>query len=316
MAQKIITLDCQYVFPQYAAAYLLTEGSLGAFIENNTAHSVPILLAALRNEGISPESVQYVIITHVHLDHAGGSSALMKACPNAVLLAHPRAAVHIIDPSKLIRSAKEVYGPEIFSKLYGDIEPIPSQRVRIVEDRESIQFESRVLHFIHTRGHANHHFCIFDPVSEGIFTGDSFGLAYPALQRNGLFVIPSTSPTDFDPIEAKNTLQKILDLKPKRAFLTHFGEIQELREAADQLTEHLNFSEELMNKAIKSSYTDNELTLYCENEMHHYFQNILTHQDMTSDKAVWDLLKTDIHLNAAGIAHSARKTRRGSEKLS
>ena len=159
-------------------------------------------MEVLKKEGLKPEDVQYLIITHVHLDHAGGSSALLKACPNAVLLAHPRAATHIIDPTKLIKSARLVYGESAFEKLYGEIEPVASARVRVMNDGETVQFGSRNLHFFYTRGHANHHFCILDSGSEGIFTGDSFGLAYPALQKNGLLIIPSTSPTDFNPDEA------------------------------------------------------------------------------------------------------------------
>ncbi len=309
--QKTLTLDCQYVFPRYAAAYLLTDRTYGTFIETNTTHCVPSLMSALKNEKIKPENVEFIIITHVHLDHAGGSSALMKACPNAKLLAHPRAAIHLIDPTKLIKSATAVYGADVFNRLYGEIEPIPEKRVRIIQDGEDIVFHSRKFHFIYTLGHAKHHFCIYDSTIEGVFTGDSFGLAYPALQKNGLFIFPSTSPTDFDPLEAKASVRKILALGAKKAFLTHYGEIRELTEAAEQLIRHLDFSEDLMNRAVSSSHSDLELSDYCEKELRIYFHKIFEEKSLASDARAWEIVDNDIRLNAAGIAFAATKLRNG-----
>src|SRR4051812_2894369 len=114
---SVTTIDCNYLAPEFAASYLLHQDGQAAFVDNNTAHAVPLLLAQLRREGLAPEQVAYVIITHVHLDHAGGTSVLMKACPNATLLAHPRATKHIIDPAKLVASARKVYGDALFEKL-------------------------------------------------------------------------------------------------------------------------------------------------------------------------------------------------------
>ena len=181
----------------------MVEKDQAAFVDTNTTHSVPLLIEKLRTLGLSPEAVSYLIITHVHLDHAGGASALLKLCPNATLLAHPKAARHMIDPSKLVTSAKKVYGEAQFDQLYGAIDSIPKERVQVIEDGEVIAFGTRTFQFFYTRGHANHHFCIWDSASNGVFTGDSFGLAYPALQKRGLFIFPSTSPTDFDPDEAR-----------------------------------------------------------------------------------------------------------------
>src|SRR5262249_54286000 len=150
-------------------------------------------------EGLGPEAVDYLIVTHVHLDHAGGSSLLMRECPNARLLAHPRAIPHLVDPSKLVASARQGYGDAEFEKLYGRIDPIEAGRVRAMDDGSRLGWAGAELEFLHTRGHANHHFCILLSESgkpRSIFTGDSFGLAYPELQQSGLFIFPSTSPTD------------------------------------------------------------------------------------------------------------------------
>lgn len=168
--RQVITIDCDYLFPQYAASYLLIEGDRAAFIENNTVHAVPRLLSALKQAGLTPEQVEYVVITHVHLDHAGGSAALMQACPGATLLAHPRAARHVKDPSRLIAGARAVYGDARFEALYGKIDPVPAERVREMGDEEILRWRGREWTFLHTRGHANHHFCIYDSALKGVFT--------------------------------------------------------------------------------------------------------------------------------------------------
>ncbi|MEO5969107.1 MAG: MBL fold metallo-hydrolase [Bdellovibrionia bacterium] len=301
-----ITIDCNYIVPSFAAAYLIAESDRALFIENNTTHATPRLLQALKETGLQPEQVEYLIVTHIHLDHAGGTSKLLEACPNATVLAHPRAAPHLIDPTKLVTSAKQVYGVSAFETLYGDILPIDASRVRVMQDQEVLQFGSRSLKFIYTRGHANHHFCISDSESSGMFTGDSFGLAYPQLQKNGLFIFPSTSPTDFNPVEARLSIQKILDSGAKQAFLTHYGAIGNLEQAAAQLLTHLDFSENLLISATESNEPDSALEAFCQKRLNPYFQDLLTQRGLTES---WDLIKMDLELNSAGIAHVARKRR-------
>ena len=193
------TIDCDYLYPRYAAAYLRIAGDEAAFIEANTGHAAPRLLDTLARSALRPEQVRWVIVTHVHLDHAGGASALMRACPNATLLAHPRAVRHLVDPSKLVASATAVYGAERFRELYGNVDPIDAARVRALDDGESVALGDCDLRFVHTRGHANHHFVVHDPALDAVFTGDAFGLSYPALQRAGRFAFPSTSPDRLRP---------------------------------------------------------------------------------------------------------------------
>ncbi|MBI5242368.1 MAG: MBL fold metallo-hydrolase [Elusimicrobia bacterium] len=304
---RITTIDCEYLFPQIAASFLLEEGDKALFIENNTARCIPLLMKALESAGKRPEQVKYLIITHVHLDHAAGSRALLDACPNAVLLCHPRAERHVVDPSKLIAGVKQVYGERFFEEVYGDIRPVPAQRIRAMQDGEVLRWGSRELVFLHTRGHANHHFCVYDPREEAVFTGDSFGMAFPALQKNGLFIYPSTSPTDFDPAQARAGVQKILQTGAKRAFLTHFGEISALQAAASQILEGLDFSEKLMADAAGVAEAD--LTAFCEGALRGRFRRALERLSLASDPKAWDHVNMDIQLNAAGIAHAARKRR-------
>ncbi len=305
---KPITIDCEYLQPEFAAAYLLVEGDEAAFVETNTAYALPRLLEALSKAGRRPEDVRWVIVTHVHLDHAGGASAVMKACPNATLLAHPRAARHLIDPSRLVASAKQVYGDEPFRKLYGDIEPIPAERVRIMEDEETLRWGSRTLRFLHTRGHANHHFVVHDSASGGVFTGDAFGLRYPMLQGRGLFVLPTTSPTDFDPDEAKRSVRRIAEAASS-VFLTHFGEVTEIEDAAGQLLRHLEFSGELLDRAVARSESGKELIAFCEAALREHYNRELAARGLELDQKGWELLDMDLDLNAQGIALVAEKRR-------
>ena len=309
MNRRIRTIDCHYIQPGFAASFLVHEEGEAYFVETNTFHAVPHLLKALSEEGIEREGVKWIAVTHVHLDHAGGAFALVKACPEAMVLAHPRAAKHLIDPGKLVASAKTVYGEEAFERLYGDIQPVPADRVRILEDGEELLFHGAKLHCIYTRGHANHHFCLFDPVLNGIFTGDSFGLAYPDLQRNGLFIFPSTSPTDFDPTAAKETLDLILASGAKRAFLTHFGELRDLDAAREQLLAHLNFSEMLYEQAKSGTEEFEVLRNRFAPELRKDFAELASRAGLTLTSEDWRMVAADLRLNADGIAFAGIKAR-------
>ncbi|MGD0842834.1 MAG: MBL fold metallo-hydrolase [Geobacteraceae bacterium] len=309
MNRRIRTIDCQYIQPGFAASFLVHEEGEAYFVETNTFHAVPLLLGALKDEGIKCEGVRWIAVTHVHLDHAGGTFALLEACPEAMVVAHPRAAKHLIDPGKLVASAKRVYGEEEFERLYGDIQPVPADRVRILEDGEELPFHGSKLNCIFTRGHANHHFCLLDPVLEGIFTGDSFGLAYPGLQRNGLFIFPSTSPTDFDPTAAKETLDMILFSGANRAFLTHFGELRDLSTAREQLFEHLNFSESLYGEARGGKEEFEVLRSRFEGELRKNFAELASRVGLRLTSEDWRMVETDLRLNADGIAFAGIKAR-------
>jgi glyoxylase-like metal-dependent hydrolase (beta-lactamase superfamily II) len=304
-----VTIDCHYLRPEFAASFLLNDSHHAAFVETNTRYSIPYLLKALTEKKLSPNQVEYIIITHVHLDHSGGAFALMKECPQATVLAHPRAAPHLIDPTRLVASARQVYGESQFQKLYGNIDAIDANRVRALEDGEQVLLGNRKLHFFHTRGHANHHFCIYDSGSNGVFTGDSFGLAYPMLQSHGLFIFPSTSPTDFDPEEARKSIQKILATGAERAFLTHYGAIHQMSEAADQLNTHLDFCENLLWQGIQNSLEKKELQVFFEEKLKTFFKDLLERRGLGGKSEIWEILNLDLEINAAGIAHQAIKRR-------
>lgn len=304
---RLVTIDCDYLGPGIAAAYLRIQGDEVAFVETNTNSAVPKLLAALEQEKLSPKQVRYIIVTHVHLDHAGGTSLLAKACPDATVLAHPRAARHLIDPSKLVASARAVYGAEKFDALYGTIEPIDAARVKSLDDGAEVPFGQTSFRFIHTRGHANHHFIVHDPARASVFTGDTFGLSYPRLQRGKPFVFPSTSPTDFDAPAAHASIDIVKNLAVERAALTHFGEIGDLEIVAAQLHEWIDISSALMEEANRGEPANAEATIRA---------GLVRAMDQAAERAGISLnsedralLELDVGLNAQGLAYAASKLR-------
>jgi glyoxylase-like metal-dependent hydrolase (beta-lactamase superfamily II) len=293
--------------PGVAAAYLRVQGDEAAFVETNTAHAVPKLLAALDQEGLAPEQVRWVIVTHVHLDHAGGASALMRALPNATLLAHPRAARHLVDPSKLVASALAVYGAAQFAKLYGTIEPIDADRVRSLDDGATVPLGDATLRFLHTRGHANHHFIVYDPAREAVFTGDTFGLVYPRLQRARRFAFPSTSPTDFDAALAHASVDIVRETGARRACLTHFGEIEDMDVVAAQLHRWLDLSGALVDLATELDPAAAEPTIRAR--LDEEMTRAAEASGVSLDQEDRALLELDLALNAQGLALAASKRR-------
>lgn len=264
ITDSITTIDGHYNYAGRAAAFLIQDGDEAAFVDTVTRFSTPHLMQALQDKGLKPEQVRYIIVTHVHLDHSGGAAELAKHCPNATVIAHPRATRHIIDPSRLVQSAKPVYGEEQFEKLYGEIEPIDEKRVRGMDDLETLPLGSRTLTFLDAPGHARHHFAIEDSGTNSIFTGDAFGIFYPQLQHGKRpYINYVCAPPQFDPDAAKATIERIRDRGVDRAYLTHFGCCDHVKEGAEQLIEAVDSFDSLVNAAAETTLQDQELLDFC-----------------------------------------------------
>lgn len=236
----ITCIDAAYVKHGMACFYLMEEGDECAVLETGTSHSVAALEQLLFDRGIAVEQVRYIIPTHVHLDHAGGAGAMMAVLPRAQLLIHPRGARHMADPERLVAGAMEVYGQELFQTLYGDIQPIDSNRIRQMRDGETVSLAGRQLEFRHTRGHAEHHFCVWDETSRGWFSGDMFGVSYPwCRSAAGDFVLPSTTPSQFDPDAYLASLDLLDSYAPQRMYLTHHGMLEYSVEKAQLLARQI-----------------------------------------------------------------------------
>jgi glyoxylase-like metal-dependent hydrolase (beta-lactamase superfamily II) len=236
----ITAIDCDYVRPRLAASHLVVDGGRAAFIDTGTTHSLPNLLYALGVKGVDPANVDWVLTTHVHLDHAGGAGALMQALPNARCAVHPRGARHLVDPAKLVAGSIAVYGGERYHALYGEIVPIDESRVLVVDDGAKIALGGRELELIHTPGHALHHYCVVDAANELVFSGDTFGLSYRDFDVDGrAFIIPTTTPVHFDPEALCRSVDRLMAYRPRSIFMTHYAEVTELERLARELKERV-----------------------------------------------------------------------------
>jgi glyoxylase-like metal-dependent hydrolase (beta-lactamase superfamily II) len=236
LGDGISCIDTQYIRSGLASCYLIEQNGHAAFIDVGTCYTTPLLLALLEEKNIPLSNVDYIIPTHVHLDHAGGAGSLMQQAPNAQLIIHPRGARHMIDPSRLQAGASAVYGEAEFKKHYGDLVPIDKKRVTEAPDGFSVNLQGRTLTFLDTPGHAKHHFCIVDETSSGLFTGDTFGAAYPELtHRDNPFLFPPSSPVDFDPDAWLSSIDKLIATGCQQAFLTHYGMVSNLDTLAVEL---------------------------------------------------------------------------------
>lgn len=293
----ITCIDAHYLRPGLACFYLLEQGDEYALIETGTVHSVPFLEQVLAQRGVSPEQVRYVIPTHVHLDHAGGAGLMMARFPEAQLLVHPRGARHMIDPERLIAGSQAVYGDELFAQLYGEIVPIAANRVVEVDDGAVFRLGDRPLLFRNTRGHAEHHFCIWDEVSRGWFSGDMFGISYRWFRTpGGDFAMPATTPTQFNPEEYQRSLALLTAQRPERIFLTHYGQLGYSDAVKELLSDQVSVYTELATGAM-GDVAALEATILGDAMARVEAMN--PGADMS---AMYEYLRHDANLNAQGLA--------------
>jgi len=301
----ITQLDTAFQRPNMAACYIMQDGADVAIIETGTKDTVPLIFECLQQLGLKPEQVKYIIPTHVHLDHAGGVGLLMQQLPSATLVVHEKGARHMIDPSKLQAGATAVYGEAEFSKTYGDLLPVAKERVISPKDNEQLTLGQRTLTFLDSPGHARHHFCVFDEVSKGFFSGDTFGLAYQELtNENGAFLFVTTTPVQFDPEALKNSINKLMAVNPQRMFLTHYGMLENPQSFASDLTNQVDtlvqMAQQLANDipASDPAYTV-KLT---DNLLQFFLQKLKAHGSQLTLDQQTTVIKTDVLLNAQGLS--------------
>ena len=222
----IYSVDAQYVRPKHAAIHLILENGRVALVDSGCNDSIPNALQALDELRVSVDSVDYVMLSHIHLDHAGGAGTMMKLFPNARLVVHPRGAWHMAKPARLRESVATVYGIEETRRLYGEVLPVDSSRIIEAKHETSIDLAGRKLLCLDTPGHAKHHIAIVDSKSGHIFSGDTFGLSYPELDTDGRqFIFPTTTPVQFEPQAMHASIEMLMSYRPQAIYLTHFGQI-------------------------------------------------------------------------------------------
>lgn len=296
----IHALDAEYLRPGLAAIHLMLQGGHAAIIDTGTNQAVPRVLAALADLGVEPGAVDYVIVTHAHLDHAGAAGALMRTCPNAKLVAHPKGARHLIDPAKLVAGSIAVYGETVFRELYGDIVPVPADRIIEAGEGFQLDFRGRMLSFLDTPGHARHHFCIHDAGSNAVFTGDTFGISYRDFDVDGRpFFFPTTTPVQFEPEALHHSIDRLVALEPSAAFLTHFGRVADPARHADKLHGLIDAFVDLVRAAPGESEARHAwLKERIESLL---LGRLREHGCSLEAAAIKALLANDVELNAQGL---------------
>lgn len=295
----VIAIDSGMVRPQMAACYVLESDAALAVVEAGNNASTERILQVIASRGRRPEDVSHVIVTHVHLDHAGGAGKLMQYLPNATLVVHPRGARHLIDPSRLEASARAVYGDEKFDAMYGTLIPVDEQRVLIMEDGDSLEVGQRPLSFIDSPGHARHHFTVWDERSRGWFTGDTFGISYRELDtENGSFIFPTTTPVQFDPPALIASIDRMMEKNPENMYLTHFGRVTEVQRLATDMKDGVRRIAELGERFE----TDENRTLNIETAMMDWLvSRARDHAVNLDDESLREVFANDVVLNTQGI---------------
>jgi glyoxylase-like metal-dependent hydrolase (beta-lactamase superfamily II) len=216
------------------AGYLI-DAPRPTLVECGPALSISNVIAGLRELGMEPGDLAYLILSHIHLDHAGGAGDVAEAFPSATIVVREVGARHLVDPERLNASSRRVYG-DLMDSVYGDCTPIAAERVRGVADGERLDMGGgRMLELLYTPGHAKHHIAAFDADSGALFVGDSVGVKMAGMTA----IRPATPPPDFDLVLAERTLQRYRDLQPGVVYLAHYGAVdppqEALQEASDKL---------------------------------------------------------------------------------
>jgi glyoxylase-like metal-dependent hydrolase (beta-lactamase superfamily II) len=295
----ISSIDTGFFRPQFDASHLIVERGRAAFVDVGTNYSVPALLAELDAKHIAIDAVGYVILTHVHLDHAGGTGALMQKLPNARLVVHARGARHMIDPTQLIAGATAVYGAEEIERSYGTLVPVPAERIDIANDGHLIDLSGRKLLCLDTPGHARHHICIYDERSNAFFTGDTFGLSYREFDTDkGDFIVPTSTPVQFEPDALHASIDRMMSYEPEQMFLTHYSRVTDVARLANDL--HVQI-DAMVSIAEKHAADANRHALIAVDLAQLFVARAKNHGCTLSEANVLELLKMDIELNTQGL---------------
>ena len=295
----IVAIDTEYARPLQDASHLIVENGRAAFIDTGANNAVPLLLDALAQNDLEPADVDYVFLTHIHLDHAGGAGLLLQHLPNARCVIHPRGAQHMVDPSRLMAGTIAVYGEEAARELYGELVPIDAARIDQPQDDDTFSLGGRELRTFYTEGHALHHYSVYDGVASGVFSGDSFGISYRELDTaKGAFIFPSSTPTHFDPDAAHAAYDRIMSFDPSYVYLTHYSRVDEL----DRLANDLHHDVDAYATMALNNRDADDRQAALEDAMYRYLSSRLReHGYNGSDEAMRSTLRIDTVLNAQGL---------------
>lgn len=258
--------------------------------------------------GFSLDQVKYIILTHIHLDHAGGAGLLLKECPNAQVVVHSKGIRHLAEPERLIAGAKVVYGAK-FGELFDPIIPIPQERMIIKNDGDTLKLGAIcTLKFFDTPGHANHHFSIYDPISNGMFTGDTVGVHYEQLITEGIsFFLPSTSPNQFNPTAMQGAIKLFQQMNLQYIYYGHFGMTNTPKEALNQVSEWLK----IFMREAEAAYVETKGYEELADRLNVLVKEYLRDQGVSENHDVFRLIKLDLEVSSMGMMDYLAKREKG-----
>lgn len=307
----IHAIDTGYVRDKLDASHLIERDGHAAFVDCGANSSVPRLMAALGEHGIEPAAVDYLLLTHIHLDHAGGAGTLIGKLPNATVVVHPRGAAHLSEPAKLEAGTRATYGDAVYEKLYGELVPVPAERIHAAGDNEAIRLGGSRLRCLHTPGHALHHIAYYDEDARAVFTGDIFGISYRVFDNPAgePFIFPTTTPTQFDPGQMHASIERIVALEPEAAYLTHYSRVGNVGRLAATL--HRDVDEFVAIAEAHADEPDAEENI--RHALHDYLARRLEEhgaQITPRERETW--LAMDLNLDAAGLVAWMERRKRKS----
>ncbi len=256
LAEDLWLLDTLYQGePGIIASYLLTGSAGAALIDVGSAATTDQLIASMRLAGVDPREIRHIVLTHIHLDHAGAAGQLLGMCPEAKVYVHPSGARHLSDPSRLLQSAERIYGDRM-QALWGTIVAVPAERLRVLAEGQAIRVGERTLHALHTPGHATHHIAYHDAARGEVFAGDVAGVRLEGID----LVRPPTPPPDLQLEDWYSSIDRLLDLNPRKLYLAHFGEVLNVGEHFGALRARLSLWGERILDGMRRGYNEDELT--------------------------------------------------------
>ncbi len=296
----ITTIDTGLVRPGFAASHLIVEDGQVAFVDVGTSSTAPILLEVLRRKQIPRENVRYLMVTHVHLDHAGGAGTLLHDLPNAQVVVHPQGARHLISPSRLIAGATALYGEERMQTVFGNVVPVPEERVIKVEHESYLDLNGRQFLFLDSPGHARHHYCVVDERSQGIFSGDTFGSSYRKFDTpKGNFIFPATAPVQFEPDKMHASIDQLMKYHPTSVYLAHFGQVTDVPRLADELHKCIDRFVELAQGVEAHGQERHKELMY--NIKNLLVSRLKSHGCKLTREEILTFLEPDLKLNVLGL---------------
>jgi glyoxylase-like metal-dependent hydrolase (beta-lactamase superfamily II) len=300
-AEGIIGVDTQMAGrSRLTSAYLLT-GSQPALVETGPTTSVEAVTAGLEAAGLGPDDLAHIVVTHIHLDHAGGVGRLTAHFPKATVWVHERGAPHLADPVKLVQSAARVYGEDRMRELFGPVDPVPSDRLRSIADGDRVSLGERSLDVLYTPGHASHHVALVDSDSEALFTGDALGIHLPDTR----VLRPATPPPDIDVEQAVDSIERIRTRARGVLLFSHFGPVRQVEALCSLAVSRLRSWAEIVRDALDKTEDLDRITELLERRAAEEAEEAVP-EGTPADFEGYEIL-SGMRMNAAGLVRYWKK---------